>query len=69
MTTNIEYIPVCNILKEAGISNFNLKYISIGIKVFCTSLNDFHTAISKLKEKSIHFFTHDVPSEKPSKFI
>lgn len=42
---NLEYIKIMNLLKNINISNFNLKYISMGIKIMCSSLENY-TSIS-----------------------
>lgn len=52
-----------------NIINFNLKYISMGIKVLCTSLDDFNKTIHALKAEKCEYYTHDVPSQQLTKFV
>lgn len=64
-----KYNEMVALLKAAKIDSYSLKYISMGIKVFCTSLSDFESARNSLKNSKIQHFTHDVPSQKSQKFV
>lgn len=64
-----KYADMMNMMKDAKILNLSMKYISMGIKIFCTSLNDFETAKRTLTAKEIQHFSHDVASNKrPTEF-
>lgn len=46
-------------LNGANIVNFNLKYISMGIRCFVSTLSDFGKVCEVLKNRQKQYFTHD----------
>lgn len=64
-----KYIDMMNLMKQANVVNFSMKYISMGIKIFCTSLDDFDIARKTLTINKVQHFTHDVASNKNQKFV
>lgn len=64
-----KYNDMMNLIKASKIEDFSLKYISMGIKVFCTTLADFETVRNTLKNNQVQHFTHDVSSSKSQKFV
>lgn len=66
---DVKYADMINLMKNAKIENFSIKYISMGIKVFCTTLADFETVRMTLKNNQVQYFTHDIVSSKSQKFV
>lgn len=64
-----KYADMVNIMRNAKIENFSMKYISMGIKVFCNTLDDFETVRLTLKNKQVQYFTHDIVASKSQKFV
>lgn len=66
---NMKHDQIKNFMEKSSITDYNLKYISLGIKVLCKSIEDFHTTTKNLKQIKIEYFTHDIPSEQTTKFV
>lgn len=66
---NMTHQMIKESLSKAQITNFHLKYISIGIKIYINTLTDFNLAKEVLKSEKRDFFTHDVPSEATTKVV
>lgn len=64
-----KYDSTTNPMKKAKIENFSLKYISMEIKIFCATLDDFNKVRRQLEKDQIQHFTHDVASSKSQKFV
>lgn len=64
-----KYNDIMQLITGENIKNFNLKCISLGIKVFCSSLVDFEIVRGKLSTQKIQYFTHDVAVNKTQKFV
>lgn len=64
-----KYADMMNLMKNVKIENFSMKYISMGIKVFCSSLVDFEMVRNALKANQIQYYTHDIVSSKSQKFV
>lgn len=69
VTIDMKIDDIKKLLSDMEVVNFNLKYISLGIKIFCTSLNDFNKVCGKLNESKLKYFTHDVQGNKLAKFV
>lgn len=69
ITTTLTHRDICELIKQLNINNFQIKYMSIGIKTLFESIEDYNTFIDILKESKTNFFTHDIPSEKSTKFV
>lgn len=63
------YNDIINLIKATKIENYSLKYISMGLKVFCSTLDDYEMLCSSMKSNNVQFFTHDVSSRKTQKFV
>lgn len=66
---NMEQNEIKKIMDDLKIINFNLKYISLGIKILCDSLDEYSKVISTLKIMKKEFYSHDIPSQQTSKFV
>lgn len=77
--TNKVHIPPITILKcksdqihdfcrELKILNFSIRKISIGIKLFCNSKEDYDLVCNKLETK-FEFFTYGAKNDKPYKAV
>lgn len=55
--------------KQAGITKYCIKKISIGIKIICETKDAFNMIVSILKDHSYQFFTHESKHDKPFKFV
>lgn len=65
----MKHHQIVNFMKESKITDYNIKYISLGIKILCKSINDFNTTKNKLQQRKTEFFSHDIPSEKTTKYV
>lgn len=50
-------------------SNYFIKYMSIGTKLQLSSIDIYKQVVFELKKAKINFYTHDIKSEKTSRFI
>lgn len=57
-----------DLCKQSKLTNFAIRKISIGLKLFCDSKNDFDTICKSLQNK-YEFFTHATKNEKPYKAL
>ncbi len=64
-----KYDTMIDLMKKAKIESFSLKYISMGMKIFCTTLNDYNNVRKQLENFKIQHYTHDVAIEKRQKFV
>lgn len=55
--------------KNAGMTKYCIKKISIGIKIICESTDTFNVIVTILKEHNCQFFTHESKHDKPFKFV
>lgn len=69
VTIDIKIDDIKKMLSDANVTNFNLKYTSLGIKIFCTSLDEFKKVCNRLSSSKLQYFTHDVQTDKLSKFV
>lgn len=69
VTINMKYTNIKTLMSTINITEYSLKYISMGIKIFCNSLEDHKKTIEYLKTTNTEFFTHDIPSAKTTKFV
>lgn len=63
--STVELHEICNTLK---IENFNVRKVSIGIKVFCQSKEDYDKLVTYSKGK-LEFFEYESKNDKPFKAI
>lgn len=56
-------------LSQTSIKNYNLKFMSIGIKISVVDRVDYRTLIDKLNKLNINYYTHDLPSDRPLKVV
>lgn len=63
------YMAIKTLMDGIKVQNYNLKYISMGIKILCNTLDDYNASIRGLKEAKIEFYSHDIPSLQPMKFV
>lgn len=66
---NANYADINKLLNGLNVQNYNLKYISMGIKILCSSLDDYNASIKGLKEAKVEFYSHDIPSQQLMKFV
>lgn len=69
VTIDAKIEDIKKMLLDVDVTNFNLKFTSLGIKIFCESLTDFKKVCDGLKMLKWQFFTHDVQSAKLTKFV
>lgn len=66
---NMKHDQIKDFMAKSSITNYNLKYISLGIKILCKSVEDFNTTTKNLQHIKSEYFTHDIPSQKTTKFV
>lgn len=66
---NANYGDIKTLLNGVNVQNYNLKYISMGIKILCNTLEDYNASINGLKQAKIEFYSHDIPSQQLMKFV
>lgn len=71
VTINMTHIEINAVMSRAGIiaEMFHMKYMSIGIKIMLNSIENFQKAKKCLEDEKKHFFTHDIASDKCTKFV
>lgn len=69
VTINMTMSSIKAALNSIKVSNYHVKYMSIGIKIITYSTDDYKKTVKKLKQDKNHFFSHDIPSESTTKFI
>lgn len=65
------FVAIKETMRKIGIPQtaYCTKYISIGIKIFIRDIENYKKAIKELTDSKQIGFTHDLPSEKTSKFV
>lgn len=66
---NANNTNIKELMNAISVQNYNLKYISMGIKILCSNLDDYNASIRGLKNAKIEFYSHDVPSQQFMKFV
>lgn len=66
---NVNYANIKELMNAINVQNYNLKYISMGIKILCNTLDDYNVCIRGLKNAKVEFYSHDVPSQQLMKFV
>lgn len=69
ITIGYNYHDVLNELLKQNDLKYDIKFVSIGIKLNLHSLKDFYAICASLKEKGITFFTHQTSEHKQLKFV
>lgn len=79
-TSTKEYVPplkvigqtvdfIHNLLAKKGIASYKVQKMSIGVKIFCGTVNTYEVIKTLLKENKCQFFTHDKKSDRCFKVI
>lgn len=66
---NMQHSQITSFMQKIVIINYNLKYISLGIKILLNTISDFNITINNLKLIKAEYFSHDIPSQKTTKFV
>lgn len=69
VVTNVNYADIKSLMTGINVQNYSLKYISMGVKILCNTLDDYNTSIRGLKDANVEFYSHDVPSQQLMKFV
>lgn len=69
ITTNISHADIKLLMQTAKITSYSIKYMSIGIKTNVDTIEDYTSLVKILKDSNTHFFTHDTPIDKTTKFV
>lgn len=67
--SNLQMNDLKQIMKKESIDKYNVKFQSVGIKVFLNDLDDYNKLTNVLKSNNIAFFTFDRTDTKPLKMI
>jgi hypothetical protein len=64
-----DYKRIVNLMVYSDVLNYNVKFTTIGINIFCKSVEDFSSVKNLLNQKKIGYFTHPLPNEKEMKVV
>lgn len=69
--TNMDFLAIRQLLEAANVdkSRYFIKYMSVGTKILLRNCDDYKNTLSELNKNKTPFFTHDIPSEKTTKFV
>lgn len=66
---NASYAEINDLMNKINVKNYNLKNMSMGIKVLCNTLDDYYASVGGLKEAKAEFHSHGITSQQPMKFV
>lgn len=71
VTTSMDLQAVRLLMDTAKVekSRYFIKFMSIGTKILLQTRADYDNTIVELNKNKTQFFTHDIPSEKTTKFV
>lgn len=56
-------------LNEAEIKDYTIKHLRHGLHVYCSNTDDFKKASKLLNDKSVQFYSHELPEHKQYKVV
>lgn len=69
VVSSASYAEISAFMGKINVKDYNLKYISMGIKILCHSLDDYNASVNGLKENKVQFYSHDIVSQQNMKFV
>lgn len=63
------YDKIKVILSNIKITNYQLKFMSIGLKINLNALSDYNQFIEAIDKDAIKYYTHAIPNMKPIKIV
>lgn len=69
ITIDLNHSQIKSHMNSAKVKVFYIKYMSVGTKLIFENIEDYTNAKLTLKQNNVHFYSHDVPNEKTTKFV